>query len=98
MRVRRTRNRAGAAIIWIVVMLVSLASFCSLAVDLGRVQVAKSELQHAADAAARYAAAGLAVSADEARRRAVDAARDNRVDGTAMVLEAGDVEFGVWDD
>jgi Flp pilus assembly protein TadG len=93
------RRRAGSAMVWSVVALLALTAFCSLAVDYGRVQVAKSELQHAADAAARYAGTGLSAGPQEARRRAVAAAADNRVDGTPVVLDgANDVEFGTWNE
>lgn len=94
-----TQRRSGSAMVYAVVGMTALTGFCSLAVDLGRVHVAKVELQHAADAAARYAAAGLPQGTAEARRRAVDAADDNKADGHAVALDPDrDVEFGVWDE
>lgn len=85
--------------VWSVVALLALTAFCSLAVDYGRVQLAKSELQHAADAAARYAGTGLSAGTAEARRRAVAAAADNKADGTPVALDAdNDVEFGTWNE
>lgn len=87
-----------------VVVLLVLTGFCSLGVDWGRVQLVKTELQRAADAAARYAASGLAVSVAEAEARAVDAANDNTADGASPVeltvtadSATTDVQFGTWD-
>ena len=81
-------------------MLVTLTGFCSLAVDLGRVQLAKSELRLAADAAARHAAHTFVAtnSVASARAAAVDSADDNTADGAnAVVLDPTlDVLFGTW--
>ena len=75
-----------------------LVGFCSLAVDVGRVMVAKGELQLAADAAARYGITGMSGGYLAARDRAVAAAADNKADGTSVALDPNvDVEFGTWD-
>ena len=50
----------GTAVVYLVIVMLVLIITCSLAVDYGRVQLAKSELQQAADAAAL--AAGLAAA------------------------------------
>lgn len=71
-----------------------LCAFVSLAVDMGRVQVAKSELRVAADAAARYAATGLSDNTYRTKAQAV--AAQNTCDGTAVTLLASDVETGTW--
>ena len=55
----RTRGSRGTVMVWAIVSMVALMAFVSLAVDMGRVQLAKTELQRAADAAARYGATGL---------------------------------------
>src|SRR3954454_11297274 len=54
--------RRGAMLIYATVAMVVFAGLCVLAVDWGRVQVAKTELQRTADAAARYAVTGLSDS------------------------------------
>lgn len=89
--------RRGFAAIYTVVMLIALCGIVSLAVDLGRVQLAKTELQTAADAAARAAAGGLGGGASQAITSAVDVAGANRCDGSAVALEPNaDVELGTW--
>ena len=93
-------GRRGISLVYLTVTVVALMAFVSLAVDVGRVYVAKAELQLAADAAARHAAAGLKDGVLVAQANAVAAAADNKADGRTVVLSPnlGDVEFGVWDD
>src|SRR3954464_3731204 len=59
-RTLQPSRRRGMSLIYMAVAVPVLAGFCSLAVDWARVQLVKSELQAAADAAARYAVTGLA--------------------------------------
>src|SRR3954462_2635270 len=87
---RRRGTRAAFSLVWGIVCMVALLAFTSLAVDLGRVQVAKTELRRAADAAARYAVTGIRDNTVNAK--AVAAAADNTVDGAPLVLQNGDVQ------
>ena len=72
----------------------------SLAVDYGRVQVAKGKLQTVTDGAARYAACGLRstmlnTSGASANAAAVFAA--NNVDGQPVIFNtATDIQLGIW--
>ena len=59
--------RRGSILIYTIIALTVLMGFCSLAVDWGRVQLFRGELQLAADAAARHAAFGLATGVSTAR-------------------------------
>ena len=91
----RLHQRArGYALVWFTVMLAALMGMASLAVDYGRVQVVKTQLRRTADAAARYAATGLADGT--AIAKAQDAAKDNSVDGAAYSLDSSDVQTGNW--
>jgi Flp pilus assembly protein TadG len=97
---RASRARRGSALVYVTSATVALVALSSLAVDLGRVYLVRAELQLAADAAARYAVAGLPRGIDAARANAVAAARDNKADGTPVDLITWfdrDVEFGRWD-
>jgi Flp pilus assembly protein TadG len=97
-RPRPGGGRRGIAFIYVIVALTVLVGFCSLAVDWGHVLVTKTELQHAADAAARHAYKGLALDYATAESYAADAADDNNADGSPVRLEVKqDVEFGLWD-
>src|SRR5689334_22835464 len=89
----------GVAFAHLAAVLVALIAICSLAVDLGRVLVARSELQAAADAAARHAVGMLGTGSPQGQviSSAVDAAGDNSADGQTGVLQRSDVELGRWD-
>jgi hypothetical protein len=99
-RPRNRRLRNGVTLLYTMLAFIVLIGFVSLAVDFGRAQCAKTELQRAADAAARYAASGIddGTWAD----KAVGAARDNLVDGLPLVLDNSlpgtpkDIEIGNW--
>jgi hypothetical protein len=96
----RSRERSrGAALIYITVSMVAMMGFCSLAVDLGRVQAAKTELHTGADAAARYGALGLSniiYGTSAASNNAIAVAAQNLVDGSPLVLTSSDVQTGIW--
>jgi len=83
-------------LIYMVLILVALMGIASLAVDIGRVQVAKTQLRSAADAAARYGAAELPNGVSAVQTAAKDAANDNTADGTTVTILNSDVEFGTW--
>src|SRR4051812_37049384 len=93
-------RRRGMVLAYACVAMVALLLVCSLAVDFGRVQLVKTELQRAADAAARHAATGI--SDGTAVSKATYLAGLNYADGTPVVLTMGggsnnDVELGHWD-
>jgi len=90
-------RRQGTVTIWMMFTMVVLCMFVSLAVDLGRVQVAKTELSMIAAASARAGASGMTVDSSEAIFRARAIAKANKVDGGAFDIDtAKDVQFGVW--
>jgi Flp pilus assembly protein TadG len=91
------RRKRGSVLIYMTVGLPALIMFCSLAVDWGRVQLVKTQLQSAADAAARHAMTGISYGVAMAQSRALAAAAENTCDGTPVVLDPNlDVEFGSW--
>jgi Flp pilus assembly protein TadG len=93
----RLRRRRGISLLYMIIYMIVLAGFCSLAVDLGRVQLAKTELHRAADTAARAGAAGLMDSPAEAIIQARSYASRNSVDGQPLRLNSGDIQIGKWD-
>src|SRR3954467_10514540 len=97
--IRESANRRrGMTILAIIILLVALTAFISLAVDMGRMQCAKSELCTAADAAARAACGSLSSGTVSAQNAAVAAALANTCDGSSVVLTPGsDLTFGQWD-
>src|SRR5207237_5684493 len=97
-RRRPRRRRTGVSALYTISLLTALIGMSSLGVDYARVQLAKTELQRGADAAARYAASTLNSGTATARSNAVACAAQNTVDGQSLVLDPNlDVEFGTWD-
>ncbi|MDB5324100.1 MAG: hypothetical protein JWN40_5731 [Phycisphaerales bacterium] len=95
----QSRRRRGVALITVLVMLTALMGVASLAVDLGRAQLAKSELKSTADAAGRAACNALSSGGiTGAKAAAVAMAASNTCDGQAVVLNPNtDLTFGTWD-
>src|SRR4051794_33488600 len=87
-------SRRGSVMIYTAIALPVLMGVCLLAVDLGRVQLAKMELTRAADAAARYAVTG--VSDGTALTKANWIGAQNTVAGQGLTFAAGDVKIGTW--
>jgi hypothetical protein len=84
-------------VIYVLVAMTAMVAFASLGVDVARVQLAKTELRRAADAAARHAAMTMPKGSAAVRSAAVAAAGDNKADGVAVVLATSDVQWGKWD-
>jgi hypothetical protein len=92
---RSRRRRGGYTLIYVSVGLVAFTGICTLAVDWGRVQLAKTELRRTCDAAARYAVNGMSDGTALAKANWIGA--QNSVDGRSITFQAADVETGTWD-
>ncbi len=99
---RQRRPDEGIAVIWVAVFLLVSLWFVSLAIDMGKLMAAKTELQAAADAAALAAASSVDLKTgkivqDQARIRAALVASKNRayegVETPVVIDAAGDVSF-----
>src|ERR1043166_6664404 len=91
------RRRAGMSILYLIGGMIVFIGFTSFAVDFGRVQVAKTELRRAADAAARAGAADLGTPS-VAQQDAYDIALSNTCLGDPVTLDKpSDIEMGTWD-
>jgi len=94
----RRQSRSGHTLIFATFAISALAGMTSLAVDWGRVLVAKSELQAAADAAACAAVVKIGSGVNTAISEAKAAAAENQIENTSLTLLDSDIEFGIWDD
>ena len=92
-RILRAR---GVALVYAIVAMTVVCGMISFAVDWGHVQLARTELQRAADSAARYAVTGL--TDNTYATKAITAAGDNSCDGSNIVITASDALQGNWDD
>lgn len=84
--------------IWVALLLLTLVGVVGIGVDVGRLRLAQTELQTAADAAARAAAWSVpSLAYSTANARAVDIAAANTADRDPVTLVADDdVTFGLW--
>ena len=71
-------------------------AIASIAVDYGRVQIAKTQLRIAADAAARAAATQLGTSIGTVQSTAITYAAANYCDGQTVTISNNDIEFIDW--
>jgi len=90
------RCRRGVALIYVAVALLALLAVASLALDYGRAQLARTELQSCADAASRATAWGIPNGLAGARTRGKNLAAFNKAGGAPVVLEDADFRFGRW--
>ena len=87
----------GAILIWTAILLVMLLMMVSLAVDFGRIVLARAQLQCAVDAAAREGAAALPATLSAVRNAVVAAGAKNTALGTAVQIAPADVEVLSFD-
>ena len=85
-------DRSGVVLIYVTMLLPVIIGFSLLAVDVGRVYILNSSLQHGADAIALAMAAELDGAADSIER--AERARDNIVSNPALFTDS----FGVIDE
>jgi hypothetical protein len=89
--------RRGSVMVYLIIALVVILGFCAMAVDLTRTEVAKTELQRVADAAARAAVANLYSGNTAAQNAAINVAAQMTVDGVPVTLSAtNDIQFINW--
>lgn len=92
--------RRGIINAYLILFMTVLIALSALMVDAGRLMLARSELQTAADSAARYAAMGMATSSTRsltAYNQAIAAANEQKVDGRTPSLTGSNVQLGIWD-
>lgn len=92
----RIPRRRGVSAIYVIVMMAALVGLSSLATDWGHVQLVKTQLRVAADAAARYGVTKIGDGIGTAQQAAITAAADNKSDGKPVVVTNADIEFGTW--
>ena len=83
--------------LYVLLLMPVLLGFASLGLDYGRVQITKSKMQDAADAAARAAASMIPSDPTTATALAIKYAERYSVEGAAIELLSQDVEYGTWD-
>ena len=94
--VGRPRNRRGAMLVLIAIMLIGFMVAVAFSVDIAQMHLTRSELRAATDAASKAAAQTLSTTLDTnaaiARGRAI--AAQNTVNGEPLLLDPTDFTFG----
>ena len=93
---RRRKARQGAMLVLIAVTLPLIVIMAAFAIDTAWMQLVRTELRTATDAASRAGAKALSLQQTEAAARAaaVDAASRNLVAGTPLQLRNSEIEIG----
>ncbi len=93
---RSKRPRRGAVIVLIALLLPAFLLIVGFSIDLAHIQLSRTEMRLAVDAAARAGAEELSrtQSLDSARNVAKDVAAMNPVAGNMLSLQNSDVDFG----
>jgi hypothetical protein len=89
-------SRRGVSMVWGITWMSVLSGVTAFAVDVGRVQLVKAELRHAADAAARAGAQSIDTGALGATLAAKLYAQSNKVEGRTLADSQLDIEAGFW--
>ena len=95
-RLRQSKQRKGAMLVLIAVMLIGFMVTVAFSVDIAHMHLARTELRSATDAASKAAAQELASSQSraEAIARGQQIAARNLVDGDPLLLDGSDFSFG----
>lgn len=89
-------RRRATVMLYTIVSAALMFGMLMLAVDWGRVQVARTELMNATTAAARAALVDMASGKTVATNSAIYYGGLNRVDGTSLTITSSDVTVGTW--
>ncbi len=90
------RTRTGAIVVFVALMMIVFLASVAFSVDVAYMQLTKTKLRSATDAAARAAGEALsrAQDTDIARQAAKNVAAANRVAGVPLLLDDADIVFG----
>jgi Flp pilus assembly protein TadG len=97
-RVGRLRNRAGATLVVVAILLMVLVGVAGMAIDFARMYAFRAQLQTTADASAQAGAVDLIKDMPLEVTETALAFRDsNLVNGVSADMDSIDVEGGTWD-
>src|SRR4051812_24915637 len=94
---RISRSRRGATLVLAAFFMIVMLGFVALALDIGYIAVARSQLQNAADAGAMAAASVMSTDTAAITAEAQKYGSSNKVGSTPVTIASSDVEFGYWD-
>ena len=92
------RDRRGAAVVLLIVMLAALLGILSVVIDTSRLLALKAQMQTAVDASALAGVMALSEGAgDGSRDVAIEYALKNYAEAVGVEVLPEDVTFGIWD-
>lgn len=94
---RKRRSRRGGMLVLIAICMPVFLFMAAFAVDVAYMQLTRTELRTATDAAARAGAKTLSLTQDDkaARAAARDAALRNKVAGAGLIVRDGQIDLGI---
>src|SRR4051794_2637202 len=96
---RRSRDRQGASIVYIGIMMFVICGFVSMGVDIGWIRVARNQMQTAADSATLAGALSLPdADSAAAKTKAIEFAHESSNDfaGSQVSMQTGDIMLGLY--
>lgn len=84
------------AILYIIIVMAVVFAFASLAMDYGKVQLAKTQLRTAVDSCARYGVQWVSGGKTTALPAVNAAAADNTIDGQSITFSNAQIDIGSW--
>jgi len=95
---RKSTRQRGVILPLVALLMTVIFGLTAFAVDIGYMKLARTQLQAAADAGARAGVLALEDGPNDAKLLALDAAQDNMVAGSpVVVLALDDIQLGNWD-
>jgi uncharacterized protein YegL/Flp pilus assembly protein TadG len=93
---RTPNTRRGAMMVFVAVLVAAFLAMVAISIEIAHIQLARTELRTATDAASKAAALELARTQDvnQAISTGTSAAAQNQVIGAPLLLAPGDFEFG----
>lgn len=88
-----SKKQRGSASIFFVLGITTFMGVSALAIDVGMMMTARSQMQAAVDASALAAASGLVVSQSEAMRRGIELSGQNLIANKPLNLASGEISF-----
>lgn len=96
-RRRRAPARRGISMLYVCIVMVVVFAFATLAMDYGRVQLARTQLQTATDSTAKWGVRWVSASnASTLRARCNEVAGQNQVNNEKLVLSNSNIVVGYW--
>src|SRR5687768_12864121 len=90
------KTRKGMSMLYVIIVMTVVFGFASLAMDYGKVQLAKTQLRTAVDSSARHGVQWVSGGKTTALPAVNAAAADNTVNGQPISFTNAQIDIGSW--